>query len=139
MALCVDASLAVAALLPQPDRHRARQLLLESLEADVRLVAPPLLFAEVTSVLRRHVHGGTLEQAQAVTALQGLLAMRITSIDRPEIYLRALDLAHQLGQARAYDVQYLAVAEIETCPVVTLDRGLYQSALRLGIAAQLIA
>ena len=139
MALCVDASLAVAALLPQRHRPQARRLLLDSLDAAERLVAPPLLFAEVTSVLRRHVHVGTLEHARAVIALQGLLAMSITSIDRPEIYLRALELAQQLGHARAYDVQYLAVAEMESCPVVTLDRGLYQNALRLGIAAQLIA
>ena len=101
-------------------------------------MAPPLLFAETTSVLRRHVHRGAIEHGEAVGALRDLLAMGIAIIDEPDLYLRALELARRLGHGRAHDVQYLAVAQMETCPIVTLDRGLYESARALNIAARLI-
>ncbi len=101
-------------------------------------MGPPLLLAEVTSVLRRYVYLGEIEHQEAVNALQDLLAIPITIVHESDLYPRALELAHRLGHARAYDVQYLAVAELQGCPVVTLDRGLYESAQALGIAARLL-
>ena len=139
MALCVDASVAIAAHLPHPSGPAARQLLADALVAGERLVAPPLLFAETTSVLRRHVHLRAIEHEDATAALDELFALPWSIVQEPTVYLRALDLARRLGHGRAYDVQYLAVAEMENCPVVTLDRGLHESAQVLGIASRLIA
>ena len=138
MALCLDASAAIEAILPRPARPVVRRFLLDSISTGERLVAPPLLLAETTSVLRRYVHLGEIEHREAVTALQDLLALPIAIIRGPNIYLRALELAHRLGHARAYDVQYLAVADLEGCPIITLDGDLYRSALTLGIDAHLL-
>ena len=139
MALCLDASVAVAAFMPDPSRREAQDFVAASISRGERLVAPPLLLAETTSVLRRYVHLGTLQHDEAVAALQDLLASPLHLNDRPHIYPRALELARRLGHGRAYDVQYLAVAEMESCPIVTLDRGLHESARTLGIASRLIA
>ena len=139
MAFCLDASVAVAAFMPNPARRQAQDFVAETLGRGEQFVAPPLLLAETTSVLRRYVHLGTLQHEQAVAALQDLLASPLRVDGRPHIYARALDLARRLGHGRAYDVQYLAVAEMENCPVVTLDRGLHESAQALGIASRLIA
>src|SRR3990170_6587862 len=123
MPFCVDASAVLAALLPLPSSAAARQFLRDNLERGDGLAAPPLLFAETTSVLRRYVHIGAIQHQEAVSALSDLFAIPISVIQSPALYLRALDLAHRLGHAKAYDVQYLAVAQMEDCPVVTLDRG----------------
>ena len=138
MPLCLDASAAIAAILPRPERSRVKQIILDALSRGERLVAPPLLYAETTSVLRRHVHIGAIQHQEAVDALRGLLAMPIFVVDGPKVYLRALELARRLGQPRAYDVQYLAVAQLEGCTVLTLDRGLGHGAQTLGIDARLL-
>jgi predicted nucleic acid-binding protein len=89
-------------------------------------------------VLRRYVHlGGVLRGGGR--ALGSFLRLPISAVHGPEVYLRALDLARRLGHAKAYDVQYLAVAQIQDCAVVTVDRGLHESARTLGIASRLIA
>jgi len=138
MAFCLDASVAVAAFMPNPARRQAQDFVAETLGRGEQFVAPPLLLAETTSVLRRYVHLGTLQHEQAVAALQDLLASPLRVDGRPHIYARALDLARRLGHGRAYDVQYLVVADLEGCPIITLDGGLYRSALTLGIDAHLL-
>lgn len=139
MTLCLDASLVLAALLPLPSSLSAKQLLSAGMRSEEPLVAPPLLYAETTSVLRRHVHIGVIHHQEAVTALQDLFALPISPVHDARIHLRALELARRLGHAKAYDVQYLAVAELRDCPIVTLDRGLHESARTLGIPARLLS
>ena len=138
MPFCLDASAAIAAVLPHPASAAAADFLEDSLSRGERLVAPPLLYAETTSVLRRHVHIGAIQHHEAVIGLEDLLAIPITLVGDSTVYLRALDFARHLGHAKAYDVQYLAVASVQDCPVVTLDRGLHESAHTLGIASRLI-
>jgi predicted nucleic acid-binding protein len=75
---------------------------------------------------------------EAATALDDLFHMPIVTIHRPDIYLQSLDFAHRLGHAKAYDAQFLAVAQMQGCPIVTLDRGLYQGARTLGLEARML-
>jgi len=136
MAFCLDASLLLNWLLPQRSSVAVGDFLETCLTRGEQLVAPPLLFAEVTSVIRRQEHGGALLPQEADAALTGFLALPVSVVHTGEVYLLALDFARRLGHARAYDVQYLAVARLQDCPVATLDRGLYESARSLGIAAR---
>jgi hypothetical protein len=39
---------------------------------------------------------------------------------------------------KSYDMQYVAVAEIEGCTLVTLDGGPYQAAIEIGVPARLL-
>jgi len=55
------------------------------------------------------------------------------------VYLRALEFARLLGQAKAFDVQYVAVADVQRATLVTADSGMHHAALRLGISAKLLA
>ncbi len=50
-----------------------------------------------------------------------------------------MEFAQRLGHAKAYDVQYLAVAEMENATLVTVDGGMYENSRVLGIAARLLA
>lgn len=135
---CVDASVAIEGLLELPKSAQANAFWNETLESNTRLLAPALLYAETTAVLRLYVHRRHIDHDYAKAALQDLLLLPIEVTLAPEVYILALELARRLGHARAYDVQYLAVAQLNDCPVVTLDRGLYESARTLGIAARLI-
>ena len=139
MTFCVDTSAVIPLLLPLPSSEAVRPFWAGALEDAGPLLAPPLLFAETTSVLRRYVHLGGVLHEEAEAALGSFLRLPISVVHTPEVYLRALDLARRLGHAKAYDVQYLAVAQIQDCLVVTVDRGLHESARTLGIASRLIA
>ncbi len=136
MAFCLDASLVLNWLLPQRSSAAVSDFLQTCLRGDEQLVAPPLLFAEVTSVIRRQEHAGALLAEEADAALMGFLALAVSPVHAREVYLLALNFARRLGHARAYDVQYLAVAQLQDCPVATLDRGMYEGARSLGIAAR---
>lgn len=138
MTFCIDASAVLPWLLPMPSSPSVRPFWVDILGGNPRLLAPPLIFAETTSVLRRQVQIGGILHEEAAAALRHLFELPLSGVHDPEVYLRALELARRLGQPKAYDVQYLAVAEMHNCPVVTLDRGLYESAQALGIAARLL-
>ena len=139
MTFCVDTSAVIPLLLPLPSSEAVRPFWADALQDADPLLAPPLLFAETTSVLRRYVHLGGVLHEEAEAPLGSSLRLPISAVHGPEVYRRALDLARRLGHAKAYDVQYLAVAQIQDCPAVTVDRGLHESAHTLGIASRLIA
>jgi hypothetical protein len=50
----------------------------------------------------------------------------------------AIRTSRGLNMARAYDSQYLAVAALQSAEMVTIDGGMYQNALNIGIPARLL-
>ena len=48
----------------------------------------------------------------------------ITSINHPALHVHAWTIADQLSMPKAYDAQYLALADILECDVWTMDRRL---------------
>ena len=139
MAYCLDASVVLNWLLPQQRTQAVHEFIVDCLRKRERLLAPPLLFSESTSVLRRYVHGGALLHDEAAAALGDLLALPLSTVHDSQVYQSALRFAQILGLAKAYDVQYVAVADNQRATLATCDRGMYQSALNLGIPAQLLA
>lgn len=69
-------------------------------------------------------------------AVEDLLRLAIQIVHARRMYRNALNMAQRLGQRRAYDVQYLAVAKMENCPIVTVDRALHTSAAAPGIQSR---
>lgn len=139
MPFCLDASVVLNWLLPQRQTQAVQEFFIDCLRKRGRLIAPPLLFSESTSVLRRYVHAGTLLHEEAAAALSDLLALPLATIHQPRVYLRALEFARLLGHAKAYDVQYVAVADVQRATLVTADSGMYHAALQMGISANLLA
>lgn len=139
MAYCLDASVVLNWLLPQRSTQAVHEFIVDCLRKRERLLAPPLLFSESTSVLRRYVYNGALLNDEAAAALRDLLALPLSTVHQPQVYLSALRLAQILGHAKAYDVQYVAVADNQQATLATCDSGMYHSALRLGVSAQLLA
>jgi predicted nucleic acid-binding protein len=137
--VCVDASAALAWLLPHQSGAHARQAWIHLLDSGERLFAPPLFLAECTSVIREASFDGILTPAGAAEAVATLLELPVTLVMERSIYGRALELANRFQLRRAYDTQYLAAAEVENCDLLTVDRAMYLHSRELGIRAELLS
>jgi predicted nucleic acid-binding protein len=124
--LCVDASFVVDLVSPHAAAIRSQISTRWHLwqHDDARVVAPPMFFAEVTSVLRNHVYRQILTAAEGEQALQALLALEVETVSPPDLQQRAWNLARQYNLPRAYDAQYLAVARLLGCDLWTTDQRL---------------
>lgn len=122
--VCVDASLALTWLLASQANKSANVLRQEWYEKGVELTGPPIFHAEVTSVLRGEVFFKRLLPEEGEEVFSIYLDIPIRTVDKPEIYWRAWQLAKEFNLPVCYDMCYLAVAELENCELWTLDRRL---------------
>lgn len=99
-----------------------------------RLIAPTLFEYEITSLIRRSVLSKQLERAQVLPILSRLLNSRIVTIPPTMTnHGEALIFAERIGQSKAYDAQYLALASRENAPLWTADRRLAAAARDTGL------
>ncbi len=127
--LVVDASLAVELALDRMGEQASADL-----DHGGELIAPPLLWSEVPSVLHEISFRGEISNALAELALQRFLSGKL-SIDerRPAGHAAAAwAVAEEFGWAKTYDAEYVALAKSEGCRLVTLDARLRRGANRLG-------
>lgn len=99
----------------------------------VELVAPPLLWSEARSVLHELTWRGDVSRDDAEATL---LRLEHAPIDRRapiRLGTEAWRLADELGWAKTYDAEYLALASLLRCRVVTLDARFRRGADRLGL------
>lgn len=128
--MVVDAGVVLALALPLPFSAKAAERLRSLKRSREELFAPALLEYEVCSALRRAVSRGLLGADAAAKALELLTAVRIRPINpASSLHERALAWAERLGQTKAYETQYVALAE-------QMGRGLLTSDTRLARAAQ---
>ncbi|MBM4083531.1 MAG: type II toxin-antitoxin system VapC family toxin [Planctomycetes bacterium] len=124
--VCVDASLAVKVVTPEPDSDRADALFDEWASAGKQLIAPSLFEVEADSILRQKaVLRKELTAEQAQTAFAELRALPIKPMSLPGQRERAWELAAEFGLATVYDATYLALAELRGCEFWTADEALF--------------
>lgn len=123
-AVCVDASLVLAWLLPEELSERAFALKELWDEEGVDLNAPPLLYIEVPSVLRQAIFRGRITPEEGEIALQAFLEMSIRRREPERLLTRSWDIAKSVNAPRLYDMFYLALAEIQGYDLWTADRRL---------------
>lgn len=97
------------------------------------LIAPPLLWSEVRSALHEARWRGVVaseltEQARKVFASAPIRRSSPAALDG-----EAWAIADELGFAKTYDAEYLALARLQGCRVVTTDARLRRGADRLGL------
>lgn len=132
--LVIDANIAIAVVVPAPLTVVARDLLRQWLENDVTIVAPTLWLAETASVIRRYVHAKQMTPQEGSNALDNLLALSISIVPDDQIACRnAYRWSSLLGQIRAYDGFYLALAESMNAPLFSADRRLVNRGQQLGL------
>jgi predicted nucleic acid-binding protein len=114
---------------------RAGEQISESLDRDGQLVAPPLLWSEVPAALHELVFRGEISKDLGALAISGFLDGRLGIAEsRPDNLTRtAWEIADQFGWAKTYDAEYVALAQLSECRLVTLDGRLRRGADRLGL------
>jgi predicted nucleic acid-binding protein len=131
--IVLDAGVVLALILPLPLSEQAATAVSALKQAREELFAPALLEYEVCSALRRAVARQILTQQEAGTALELLQRIRIRPIiPASSLHARALSWAAKLQHSKAYDAQYLALAEEMHCRLLTTDLRLVHAAKDLG-------
>jgi predicted nucleic acid-binding protein len=97
-------------------------------------LAPDLWIPEVTSVLRRAVYDRALTYGAADRSLAKLFLLGIETVRLDQdLAHRALAWAGKLGQSRAYDSFYLALAEREETELWSADQRIVDRARQLNL------
>ena len=125
MRAVVDASAFVDVLTERLPRELARGL---EVAYEQGLLAPPLLWSEVTSALHRLAAEGRMEATSARRHLELLEGAPVTRREPSRLRARAWEIADRMGWVRTYDAEYCALAEIEDIPLLTGDHRLVRGA-----------
>jgi predicted nucleic acid-binding protein len=121
--LVVDASAAV---------HLALMTRLPAGLARYTCVAPPLMWSEALSALVEGAFRGDIPPTALDEAFERLEALRIAvAVVDVDHRRRTLELARSLGWAKSYDAEYVALAQAQACPVLTVDVRLTRGASHL--------
>ena len=100
--------------------------------ADSDLHAPALMWSEARSVIREALWREEISTRQADTARRAVDACPVQAHTPTEISEQAWTLSIELGWAKTYDAEYVALARLLGCRLVTLDGKLRRGTDRLG-------
>ena len=92
------------------------------------LTAPPLLWSEVTSSLREVVWRRLISKESGLEGLARLSKAPIKRNAPKNLHLEAWTIAEQFGWAKTHDAEYVALARLLGCKLLTRDARLQRSA-----------
>lgn len=135
MTVVVDANLLASQALPLSYGDLAIQRLRLWQISEELIIAPVLLVYELTTLMRKAITAGWLSDTAAAERLSEILQAgpRLIQPD-DDLNLQALFWAKRLGQNKAYDSHYLALAARESATLWTADRRLVDGARQAGLA-----
>lgn len=120
--LVIDANVAIAACARLNGFHELRD----------ELVGPPLLWSEARSTLHLQATKNEISVERAARLHGRLNTAPIKRLDPPNLGEETWRIADGLGWGRTYDAEYVALAKLLNCQLVTLDMPLRRGADRLG-------
>ena len=97
------------------------------------LVAPTLLWSECRSALHEALWRRQVSAELAHRTLAALEQAPIRASNEPGLGRAAWEMAERMGWAKTYDAEYVALAQLLNCRLVTLDDRLRRGAARLGV------
>jgi predicted nucleic acid-binding protein len=97
-----------------------------------QLCAPPLMWSEAHSALHERTWRGEIDPQAARRARTRLEQASVKRRTHPRIAGEAWRIADELGWAKTYDAEYVALASLLRCRLVTVDGRLRRGADRLG-------
>jgi predicted nucleic acid-binding protein len=134
MKIVIDANIVAALILPLPYSDFATTRMMQWKQNSVEVIAPQLFEYELTNVLRKAVRINLITHPESLDALDKILSLHIQSIlPTTDLHKQALAWSERLGQSKAYDPQYLAVAEQFKAEFWTADKRLFTVLTTNGI------
>jgi len=134
MAVVIDANLALALFLRLPYTEQAYRLMDRLRERRSTLSAPLLWEYECLSGFHRAVRLGAIRPQEAAEFMNDLLALEIERVPPSiENHLATLRWAERLGQSKAYDAQYVALAERLGAELWSADQRLVHALKEQGV------
>lgn len=97
------------------------------------LVAPALMWSEATSALHEAVWRREVSAPRAREVLERVRTAPVARRTHGRLHRTAWQLAEELGWAKTYDAEYVALARLLDAQLVTLDARLRRGADRLGL------
>jgi predicted nucleic acid-binding protein len=123
--IVVDTSVAVKWLFPEADFAGAAFALLEAeLSMDEPILGPPLLYSEVTNVIRRRQFRANVPRERALSLLKQFMAIPIAIVEPDNLHRRALVFANDFDLPATDDAHFMALAEAYGCHLWTDDQRL---------------
>ncbi|MEP6985649.1 MAG: type II toxin-antitoxin system VapC family toxin [Chloroflexota bacterium] len=128
MTVVVDANILIAfGLADEPLHTQANQILSAWQSAGEHLTAPRLFRSEITAVVRKVVYQGRMTPEQGRVMLAQLLIYPVEFHEDDALLKEAYELAVRFNRPRAYDSQYMALADRLQCDFWTADERLINS------------
>jgi len=126
LAVCVDASVIVRLVL-QPEDIVIAQLWQSWISHEYRLVAPSLLYYEVTNALYRYQKFGLIQPSTIRDALDTALSLPVNLINDADLHRQARIIAEHYSLPATYDAHYLALSEQMDVDLWTADARLFKA------------
>jgi predicted nucleic acid-binding protein len=118
--VCVDASIILRYML-QPENAPVQKLWQSWISDEINLVAPTLLFYEVTNGLYQQQRNNILPAETIWQTLELSLELPITLVTEANLHLKAREIAMRYNLPATYDAHYLALAEWMEIDLWTAD------------------
>lgn len=133
-AVVIDANLAVGLVRQMPFSDAFRRLLAQWIVDGVEVAAPGLWDYEVATAMRKLWQQQALSREQAFVGLEQTMALPIVRYPAErKLLLSALRWAERLGQNKAYDAQYVALAEQYGAELWSADERLVNALKAQGV------
>ncbi len=98
---------------------------------DAELLAPPLMWSEARASIRETLWRGEIERT-ALDTYKRVASCPVKPTSHAGLHEAAWRISVEFGWARTYDAEYVALAQLLACRLVTLDGRLRRGADRLG-------
>jgi predicted nucleic acid-binding protein len=135
MAIVVDASIVVNLLLTQAYSTQAERYLESWKSGGEMLYAPGHWYAEVVSALRFAVYRRKLNSEDAQLLIDVLPELGVRALEPTlDLLKSSLRWAERLGQSKAYDAQYVALAEQLRAELWSADQRLVNALKEQGVS-----
>lgn len=118
--ICIDANIVIRYVL-NPDDAPVQKLWKTWAANEMNLVAPTLLYYEVTNGLYKYQRGKMVSAETIWETLEFSLDLPIQLVNESSLHLRAQELATQYNLPATYDAHYLALAQWMQIDLWTAD------------------